>query len=125
VKIVLKLAMVLLVFSLGVIMAGCENPRYDDGYNNSYYYDNPRYVRVEVYNYTSYRVDAYVGDAFVGDISSGYYDSFSKDLYDGERLRLRFVFQNQYGEIVTMSKSFDDDYSEYHVNLYNNRMEYY
>ena len=116
----------LLVFCcLGIV--GCEHERYSDGYSTTDTYhsgnnDYPRYVTVEVYAYTSWPIDVYIGDAYVGSLDPGQSQSYSKSLYDGERLRMKFVVYNPSGatEITT---SFDDDYPDYHVNVYNNYAE--
>ncbi len=107
---------------------GCDKERSDTYYNNdSYYYGNndyPRYVSVDVNNYASWSIDIYIGDAYAGSLEPGRSTPFSKELYGGEKLRLRFVVYNPYGANA-ISLSFDDDYQNYHVNVYNDRVEKY
>lgn len=116
----------LLIFCLSLITVGCENSRYNDGYYDNYYYDDyPRYVTVEVNAYTSYVIEVYIGDAFVDSIEPGRYQSFSKSLYEGEELHLRFVVYNQNGEPHSIPLDFDNDYTNYHVNVYDDGAESY
>lgn len=117
----------LLVFcGLGIV--GCEHERYSDGYSTTDTYssgnnDYPRYVTVDVYAYTSWPIDVYIGDAPVGTMMPGEHRTFSKELYDGEMLRMKFEVHNPSGQRTVIYTSFDDDYSNYHVNVYNNFAE--
>jgi len=127
---ILRTIIGLSIVLIGIGITGCERTRTSDGYTttDTYYNSNndyPRYVTVEVYAYTTYTIDVYIGDAYVGNIEPGRYQNFSKDLYGGEKLRLRFMVHNPNGEIRYIPLTFDDDYSNYHVNVYNDRAEYY
>ena len=114
----------LLVMSL---LFGCEHSRTSDGYSTTDYYGNgsyPRYVSVDVYAYTSWPIDIYLGDAYVGRLNPSGRADFSKELYGGEKLRIRVIIYRPDGA-YEKSMSFDDDYSNYHVNVYDGWIEKY
>ncbi len=125
-RIFMKCHYLLLVVALGCFVhSGCDNDR-NAGYheNDGYYYGNtdyPRYISVEVNNYSSGIADVYIGDAYVGSLDSGRSTSFSKSLYGGEKLRLKFVIAGS----KEVYLNFDDDYQNYHVNLYNDHAEHF
>jgi len=111
------------------LFIGCDKERTSDGYNTTDTYhsgngDYPQYVSVEINAYTSWAIDIYIGDAYVGNLEPGRSAIFSKSLYGGEKLRLRFVVYNPSGA-NEVSLAFDDDYSNYHVNVYNDRVEHF
>ncbi len=111
----------LVLCSLGIV--GCESER---NYNNDTYssnaYEYPRYISVDIFSYTSWLMDIYIGDAYVGSIAPGQTETFSKDLYHREKFRMKFVVYNPTKTTILLM-SFDDDYSNYHVNVYDNFVE--
>lgn len=121
-KIFSNLSWSILFTALTLFVTGCEESRNSDYYDSSSTY--PRYVSVEVFAYTSWPVDVYIGDAYVGRLQPGNSNTFSKDLYPGEKLRLNFLVYNP-GGTVQISMSFDDDYGNYHVDVYNTYVEYF
>jgi len=114
VKRTLRIGIGLLLGLLALFVAGCEQERYGD--------ENPENVTVEYYSYTAYYVDVYAGDAFEERLEPGDWGRYSKRLYPGERINLKFIIWNPAGP-SEISTSWDDDYDLYHLNIYNNRVE--
>jgi hypothetical protein len=109
------------------LLIGCEHERGYNEHNNTDYYGYngyPRYVSVDIYAYTSWPIDIYLGDAYIGHLNPGGRTDFSKELYNGERLRINVIIHRPDGA-YEKSMSFDDDYSNYHVNVYDGWIERY
>ena len=110
-----SLVLVALVAVVILPLAGCEE-RTEDDYE--------RYVSVEMYSYTKYAVDVYTGNAFYCRLEPGENDWYSKGIYPDEKIKLNFIIHSAGGPIEVRS-SFDDDYRNYHVNIYDGWIERY
>ncbi len=95
------------------LFTGCEERGTDEW---------AEYVSVRVHSLTRYYVDVYIGNAFEERLDPGDYGYYSKALYDGEKFRLKFIVWKPGGPIE-IKTTFDNDFDNYHVNVYDDWVE--
>jgi hypothetical protein len=95
-----------------IIMAAC-----DERHWNHHHDDQPRNISVEVYACTTDIIEVYVGNSFSVSLEPGSWQTFYKDLYEDEVLVLRIKVYGPNG-IRENVRYFDDEYSNYHWDVY-------
>lgn len=126
-KTLVRLSVLLIVGLSLALNVGCEDNTHSSGYNTTSS-DYSQTVVVAINNYASgfemnYGfAEIYVGGAYQETVLSGYSTRVYLDLFNNEEVPIKIVLYARDGQIVEWVDFFDNDRPEYHVNIYDDRV---